>query len=382
MRNIIVLIQNNLRINILKKPISFALYTIVPVLVILIFSNLFSYSQGNIKVGVIDYDNSKTSNLLIENIKSNDEIQIIDIKENELDEKFSQKDIDFSLTIEESFEQSLIKNNNPNIYIKTQENSNLYKVVESSLEVELQNLNNLAVLSDKDEEKYNDLLNEYLNNEVKVNENSLSDLLSDYENSRIFISFLIMFMFFKATSGAYIINLDKYSNIYTKIFVAPVKTYEYYIANIISNIMTLSLQIVISVLGLKYITKIDIGIEYSHLFIVLFIIAIVAVSLGNLFISITKTSSEAAMISNLVIMICLMCGGAFISLDMLPPIINKISYFTPVRWAMMSINDLQQGIPFNNIIKYLFILILFVATFFIITAYKTSRSQKEFNISG
>ncbi|MGL5715742.1 MAG: ABC transporter permease, partial [Paraclostridium sp.] len=349
MRNIMVLIQNNLKINILKKPFSFILYTIVPVIVILLFSNMFSYSQGNIKVGVIDYDNSKTSNLLIENIKGNDEIQLINIKERELAEKFAQKDIDFSLMIQEDFEKKLIQNNEPNISIKTQENSNLYKVVESNLEIELQNLKELSSYSNKDELRYNELLDKYINNEVKVNENSLSDLYEDYENSRIFISFLIMFMFFKATSGAYIINLDKYSNVYTKIFVAPIKTYEYYIANIISNIITLSLQIFISVLGLKYITKINIGMEYSHLLIILFIIAIVAVSLGNLFISITKTSSEAAMISNLVIMLFLMCGGAFVSLEMLPPVIRKISYFIPVRWAMMSIYDLQQGLPFEHV---------------------------------
>lgn len=382
MRNIMVLIQNNLKINILKKPFSFILYTIVPVIVILLFSNMFSYSQGNIKVGVIDYDNSKTSNLLIENIKGNDEIQLINIKERELAEKFAQKDIDFSLMIQEDFEKKLIQNNEPNISIKTQENSNLYKVVESNLEIELQNLKELSSYSNKDELRYNELLDKYINNEVKVNENSLSDLYEDYENSRIFISFLIMFMFFKATSGAYIINLDKYSNVYTKIFVAPIKTYEYYIANIISNIITLSLQIFISVLGLKYITKINIGMEYSHLLIILFIIAIVAVSLGNLFISITKTSSEAAMISNLVIMLFLMCGGAFVSLEMLPPVIRKISYFIPVRWAMMSIYDLQQGLPFEHVIKYLLILLLFATTFFIITAYKTSRTQKEYNISG
>lgn len=382
MRNVITLIENNLRINILKKPFSFILYTIIPIIVILIFSNMFSYSQGNIKVGIMDYDNSKTSNLLIENIKGNDEIQIINIKENELEEKFAQKDIDFSLSIEEDFEKKLLNDSEPRVSIKTQENSNLYKVVETSLEVELQNLKDLASYSNKDELRYNELLNEYINNEVRVNENSLNDLYADYENSRIFISFLIMFMFFKATSGAYIINLDKYSNIYTKIFVAPVKTYEYYIANIISNIITLSLQIFISVLGLKYITKINIGMEYSHLIIILFIIAIVAVSLGNLFISITKTSSEAAMISNLVIMLFLMCGGAFVSLDMLPEVIRKISYFTPVRWAMMSIYDLQQGLPFEHVIKYLLILLLFAITFFVITAYKTSRTQKEYNISG
>lgn len=382
MRNIFVLIENNLRISILKKPIQFILYTLFPVFIILISSELFKFSQGYINVGIVDNDSTKTSKVIVDIIEKTDGINLINIKEKDINDKLIQKDIDFSITISKNFEKNLIDNKNPQINIKSPQNSNLHAVVESSLEVEIENIKDLASISDKDTQKYYKLLDKYLSSEVTVKNASLNDLKSDYEHYRIFISFLIMFMFFKASSGAYIINLDKYSNIYTRMFISPLKTYQYYLANVISNIICLVIQISTAVLGLKYIINIEIGMRYIYLFIILLTIAIVAVSLGNLCIAITKNSSEATMIANIITMFFLVAGGCFASIEMLPKFMKKISYFTPTRWAMMSINDLQQGIPFETVIKYLGMMILFATTFFVITAYKTSRSEKEINISG
>lgn len=382
MKNILVLIENNLRISILKKPIQFVLYTLFPVFIILIFSQMLGYSQGYINVGIVDNDNTKTSKVMVNNIEKTDSINIINIKENDIKDKIIQKDIDFSITIPQNFEKNLVDNKNPQVNIKSPANNNLHSVVKNSLNLEIQNMKDLASISNKDKNKYHSLLDKYLSSEVRVKKASLNDLKSGYENCRLFVSFLIMFMFFKASSGAYIINLDKDNNIYTRIFTTPIKTYEYYLANVISNIICLLIQIIIAVLGLKYIIDIEIGMKYTHLFIILATIAIVAVSLGNLCIAMTKEKSEASMVINIITMIFLVVGGCLAPIEVLPDFMRKLSYFTPTRWALMSISDLQQGISFLVVSKYLFIMILFSITFFVITAYKTSRSEKEFKISG
>ena len=71
MRNILVLIENNLRISILKKPVQFMLYTLFPVFIILISSQLFKFSQGYINVGIVDNDSTKTSKVIVDTIKKN-----------------------------------------------------------------------------------------------------------------------------------------------------------------------------------------------------------------------------------------------------------------------------------------------------------------------
>ncbi len=382
MKNILILLENNIRLSILKKPFGFLLYTLMPVMIIMLTSEIITFTQGYIGLVIIDKDNSKTSQMIVEEIKNTEGIKVVDVNENNIEEKFAQKDIDLSVEIPKNFEAQIINNKDVNINLKTPENSNLYEGLYANLQIQVQNLKDIGKISEGNIKSYYKFLEDYNNGGVKINKKSLNDLSNDYEQYMIFLGFLILTMFFKAASGAYNINLDKSNNIYTKIFVAPVRTYEYYIANLFSSVIYLLAQIIISIFGLKYILKLEIGMEYSHLFIILLVVAIVAVALGNLCIAITKTSSEASMISNAIIMLFAMLGGCFVPMEMLPDFVNKIAYFTPVKWAMMSITDLQQGISFEYIIKNLGIMLLFALTFLTITAYSTSRKEKEFNLYG
>ena len=77
----------------------------------------------------------------------------------------------------------------------------------------------------------------------------------------------------------------------------------------------------------------------------------------------------------------LMIGGAFVPIEIMPPLIDKISYFTPIRWAMQSITDIQQGYTFTDIYKNIFMIFLFALVFFVIAIYKTSREEKKININ-
>ncbi|MBU3104208.1 hypothetical protein [Clostridium gasigenes] len=68
------------------------------------------------------------------------------------------------------------------------------------------------------------------------------------------------------------------------------------------------------------------------------------------------------------------------SIEIMPPVIEKISCFTPTRWAMQSIIDIQQGRSIKDIYKYLFVILLGAVAFFVIGIYKTSRKEKKFSI--
>ena len=53
MRNIVVLIKNNLKMAILVKPFKFILSLLAPFLILLVFIKFLSVGGGYIKVGVI-----------------------------------------------------------------------------------------------------------------------------------------------------------------------------------------------------------------------------------------------------------------------------------------------------------------------------------------
>ena len=69
MKNILVLIKNNLRVDILKNPFGFLIGLLAPVLILYLMLMVIGGNSGHIKIGVIDNDSSKTSNLIIDFLK-------------------------------------------------------------------------------------------------------------------------------------------------------------------------------------------------------------------------------------------------------------------------------------------------------------------------
>lgn len=383
MREFYVLLKNNLRLSILKKPFSFVVMIVAPVLMILILgSNILSGGSSFINIGLVDEDNSISSKVLIDLIKTTEGIQVKTMSLDEANKNFIEKNINFSVIIPKNFQENLLKGKDEKIEIEALEKENLYFIVYENLNNEIKNLKDMAVISKGKIDVYEQLLKNYNNKKIQIEKRPLNDLSYDYGVSQIFLGALIMFMFYKASSGADLISNDKNNNIYTRIFICDIKAWQYYLANICSSMVCLIIQIVLSLLALKYIIKIRLGISYSALFIILIITAILAVSIGSFCVAISKSEAEANILSNILVITFVMLGGCFIPIRIFPNFINKISYFTPTRWVMEAVLGLQQGDSFLDITKYVIVVILFAITFFMIAAYKTSKEERKFNIYG
>lgn len=376
MSTIWVLFKNNLKASIQKKKGAFILMIVFPVIILMVASKVLNFSQGFINIGIVDEDNSKAASSLINNMKNTDGITLKNLKREDIDSNFSEKSIVAAIIIPKDFSNNLLDLKDNGVIVKHIEGENTVNLIKGVLGTELKNVEDLAKVSNKNEVMLNDLLDKYSSGTVKIEKSPLSDLSTGYGVTQIFIGFLMMFMFMKATQGAFLVSRDKSTRMYTRIFVGPVKTYQYYLANILSNIVTLLIQISVALLALKYITKTPMGMKYTDLFIILFMIAIVAISVGTFCISITKNADEANMISNFIMMALLMLGGCFVPVRFFPSLINKISYFTPTRWAVDALQDLQQGLSISYVSKNLGIMMLFAIAFFVVAAYKTSRTEK------
>lgn len=240
----------------------------------------------------------------------------------------------------------------------------------------------MAYVSNGDNTKYQKLLDEYVKNSIDIKKASLSDVGNDYMFSTMFAGFLMLFMFMKATSGLAQINEDKMKNIYTIIFIAPVKEWQYYLANILSIMLSLLSQIVLSLLAIKLIGNINIGMTYIQMFIILSVASLIAVSIGVLCNSMGNAEGEASLLSNIIVTPFLLLGGAFVPIAFFPDIVNRISYVTPVRWLIESMIRLQNGMEFKTIIPYLGVALLFAVAFFVVGAYITTISQKKYTVNG
>ncbi|MFD1907751.1 ABC transporter permease [Paenibacillus rhizoplanae] len=206
---------------------------------------------------------------------------------------------------------------------------------------------------------------------------SLNDLYTEYNNSNIFVGFLILFIFFNSSAIANVINIDRERNIYSRIFLSPAKVWMYYLSNVLCNLVIVAFQILAAILSMEYFTNTSIGVEPGVLFLILFLTAMVAVSLGTFYVSITEEADAASMISNFANLLIVILGGCFIQVELFPKLINAISYISPARWAMGSILDLQQGLTLGDIAGKAVLLGGMAALILAISVIITSKREKE-----
>lgn len=381
MRNILVLIKNNLKIDVLENPFGFLVSLFAPILILFIVLKIISGNSGYLNIGIVDNDSSQTTKVIIESLKNQDGYNVNDINQDNIDNLFSEKAIDVAIVFNKGFENNIIINGKDEINVTSVENDGVGDLLKGLLNREMLNIRDISLASNKDKEVYYKGLINYSNStSVNITKESLNDLYKEYSSSQMFIGFLIMFMLIRGMRTAYRIFDEKRENIYMRIFMAPVKSSEYYLAGIISGYISILIQVVLGIVSIN-ILNVETGLSNIQLFIILALVGLVSISLALCCSAFASNRTEASNIFNFANMFFLMVGGAFVPLEIIPPIMEKISYFTPVRWAMESISDIQQGAQFSEVYKYLFIIILFAVTFFVIGAYKTAKEEKKILIN-
>lgn len=381
MRNILVLIKNNLKIDVLENPFGFLVSLFAPILILFIVLKIISGNSGYLNIGIVDNDSSQTTKVIIESLKNQDGYNVNDINQDNIDNLFSEKAIDVAIVFNKGFENNIIINGKDEINVTSVENDGVGDLIKGLLNREMLNIRDISLASNKDKEVYYKGLINYSNStSVNITKESLNDLYKEYSSSQMFIGFLIMFMLIRGMRTAYRIFDEKRENIYMRIFMAPVKSSEYYLAGIISGYISILIQVVLGIVSIN-ILNVETGLSNIQLFIILALVGLVSISLALCCSAFASNRTEASNIFNFANMFFLMVGGAFVPLEIIPPIMEKISYFTPVRWAMESISDIQQGAQFSEVYKYLFIIILFAVTFFVIGAYKTAKEEKKILIN-
>ncbi|WP_162174685.1 ABC transporter permease [Paenibacillus sp. FSL R7-277] len=362
----------------MHKPISFLLMTITPIIVLIIASKLVSYSTTFVNVGIADGDHSRASEAVTQIVGGLEGIKVFYMDENEVEANFQSNKINAALVIRSGFQNGLLNNSIEKLVVKGNEEQNVYTLLQAILKNHLLNLRNLGKISGGDAAVFENAVGNYIASSEFVEKTSLNDLYTEYNNSNIFVGFLILFIFFNSSAIANVINTDRERNIYARIFLSPAKVWMYYLSNVLCNLVIVAFQILAAVLSMEYFTNTSIGVEPGVLFLILFLTALVAVSLGTFYVSITEEADAASMISNFANLLIVILGGCFIQVELFPKLINAISYISPARWAMGSILDLQQGLTLGDIAGNAFLLGGMAAVILAVSVIITSKREKKF----
>lgn len=379
MRNLFVMIKNNLNIMILKKPAFFIISILAPILIVTFIGEFMYADQKPINIGIVGEDTNLINKVIEDSIKNNDSINVVNLEENDIRSKIGEKSIDVAIVLDNDIYSKLSKGETDCVKIIGKEEDSTVDLVKGIISLELNNIN-MLIKGSKDESSFYEALENYNKKNMKIEKGILQNKEIDNEISGIFVGFIIMFMFYKATLGAGRINNDKYDKVYERFFVSGIKVWQYYLGNIIASLISLLIQIILTLLCLNIFTNINLGMSNLNMFIVLFLVSILAVSIGTFCIAITKNSQAASILSNILIMSLSMIGGCFVPIELFPEFINKISKFFPTRWAMDMVFEFQNGALVSELWRNIVVILLFSITFFLLAAYKTKFSEKRINI--
>ena len=189
-----------------------------------------------------------------------------------------------------------------------------------------------------------------------------------------------MFVFFNASSIAGNINVDKERNVYARVFLSNVKTWQYYGANIISNLCIVLFQLAVAIITMEYIVHSSIGVPPMQLFAVLAIVATVAVAFGTACVAVINDSDTASMVSNLCSLIFVVLGGSFVQVEFFPEKIKIISYISPIRWAVSCVQSMQQGISFYDL-RVNYIVMMAMTLVLLTIAFVVSKRKDKYFIA-
>ncbi len=374
---ILKLIKHNLNLMIFKQKSKLIYKIVLPIIAIVVISKLMLGNSAVLKVGVVNNDNTVVSNYLVNQIKDNKNIDVIPMKKSELNSNFASNTIQSAVVIDNGFAKDLSKGNLKGIDIIGKEGDDVYKLVEGIISLDVSNMAKLGKVS-HNETQFSNLVKKYMSNNLNVERGALKGGGIDYEASSIFIGFLVMFIFYRAMSGANRVNEDRDQKVFSRIFVSNIKPWQYYSANILSSIFCIAIQVIISVIAVSYFSNINFGMSLITLSFILIIAGLIAVSIGTVFVSITRNTQEASMMTNVVTFALVMVGGCFIPVSIFPKIINDISKFLPTRWIVDIIYNIQTGSSLISQWRYLVLLILFSIALLLISAYFTKRKDKSF----
>ena len=195
MANVWILFKNNLYISVAKKKVNFILTLVAPILILLLMGKILSFGGGNsLNIGIVDNDNTKTTEALVEFLQDTNFINVINMDENDINNKLAERAIFGVISFKEGYEEALFTGNEDKILITTTENDvDIKDIISDMLYPEVVNVRNLANVCESKQE-YIEVLDNYKNDgEVKIERKPLSDLREDYLKSSIFVGFIIFF---------------------------------------------------------------------------------------------------------------------------------------------------------------------------------------------
>ena len=379
MKDILWLIQNTLRVTFRKKK-NIIMYLFMPL--IGIFISLLAYGGDQkmiLHVGVVNQDESKITGDTIRFLAGLENVKITDIEPGKVQDQITSGELDSVITFEKGYSDSVLAGRPDHIQLTSIKGAQVTAFVKSYLYQYVDNISTISRAADGNQQTFRQMYQDYQHSNFKLSTSSLEDTSRNKNMTNQTIGFLIMIMLMSASNMSEIILLEKEKRTYFRLLSTPINARKYLLANVLVNMIVMTIQVVITLTIMKSIFNIGLNMTFWEAAVVMLLFSLIAVGLSLVLISFSNSRSAANALQSLIILPTVMLSGCFWPVEVMPTTLQKIANFLPQRWTLDTLTKLQEGHSFSELSLHLLILLAFAAAFFLIAVYKFSRNTTTQN---
>ncbi|MBS4179173.1 ABC transporter permease [Lederbergia citrea] len=335
-----------------QKPQSYILMFGMPILFTLIFGGLFS-SETEVKpsIAVVDQDNSRISQMLINDLNSKKIMNMTFENAKNASAKFADQKITGYIRINESFEEQVLMKENPEILFVHSPSFNGSKMIEQGINDSMIKLKIGATASSVYEDITGDNWNrvqEKISKELVVNSAGVEtvtvtkskDLATMNNMTARSAGFTIMFVMITMLISTGVLLEARQTGVWYRMMSTSTSKKELLTGYLLAFFLMGWIQFGVLMIISKFVFHVNWGNLLGSIVLVSSLL-LCTIGLGLFIAGFVKTSEQQSVFGNLIIISTCMLGGVYWPLEIMPGFMQQIAKFVPQYWGLEGFTELS-----------------------------------------
>ncbi len=370
------LVTNMLRNMLLRNKRTLVLVIGLPIAGILMSVLIYGNTAGtSVNIGVVNHDSTDISKDTVQFLKGLHKTNVKMLTDKEVDHEITSKKVDAVITFEKGFFESVKANKPDHITITSIKGAEVTGFIKSYLYQYIDNVSALNQAAGGNDAAFKQMYESYQKPPFHVSTHALEDKGTDQNIVKQTIGYLIMFMLFSAVNLSALITKEKEQRTYFRLLASPVSARQYVISNVMTNMILLTVQVMITLVCITTLFHVDMNIPVWQLFFILVLFGLVAIGLSLVIVAFTESSKAANGLQTLIITPTCLLSGCFFPPEFMPDVMRKIADFLPQTWVLSTLKSVQQGAALSSLWLNISILLAFALVFFLLSIYKLNRNN-------
>lgn len=331
-------------------------YVIIPCAVVTgTVALLGNEATTSIPIAYVNADSGPAGEHLIEELSRTKEYVLKPIDSGEdLKENIIQQKEKIGIVIPEHYSDSLIEGDTPQVQMYELTSSEASFTVKMMVNGTIGRMGDAAAVVRDQGDKQQDpkaALESILNQTAKHQIETVSTDMGLYAKPGLnnVTGFTLMFMMGLIASSVMLIVEDRKMRTMSRIYTAPVRSYQIALGNFLGSFILGALQIIIVLCISKYVIGYDYGIPFFTHFLILTAFMLVSMGIASTIAGLIRNPQNAGVINSLIITPTCMLGGCFWPLSIMPDFLKKIANFVPQKWAIEAVETAASGGTLSDI---------------------------------